>query len=104
MSELPFTALDVLYRAYTIIASGALKYDDEHGPVCPWCAAAQAKSELDEIYDVPMPPLWDGLCWSDMPLIEARSCLRAWEAVDMAALTQEEAKSILDQASVLAIA
>ena len=102
MSEPPFTALDVLYRAYTIVASGSLK-DDEHGPMCVWCAIAQAKSELDKIHDVPMPPFWDRLSPSDMPLVEARSCLRAWEGVDMAMLTQEEAKSILDQASVLVI-
>ncbi len=103
MNKPPFTALDVLYRAYTIITSGA-NADDPHGPMCVWCAIAKAKGELDIIHNVPMPPLWVDLCPSDMPLVEARGALRQWASIDVKTLTKDEAKSILDQAALLVMA
>jgi len=97
-----FGAVEVLQRAYEILSAGPLP-PDSCGPYCPWCAAAQAKSELDEEYGTGLGMVevfiyYNTEVESDRPLIEARTALKPWATVDIANLSQDAALAILKDA------
>ncbi len=84
-----FGAVDVLNEAIRSLEAGPLpERDREHGPWCPFCAAANAKGVLDERHGtgVPVGVIIDDLLAGrglsvehdeDAPLVAARKAIQA---------------------------
>ena len=75
-------AFDVLSRARAKMEAGDFQSDCGRGEFCPYCATAEAKTELDtetmtdwELLDQIL--TLDGMHPSDMPLHDARNALNA---------------------------
>lgn len=97
-----FDGKDVLKRAHEILSAGPLP-EGACGDYCPWCAIAEAKSQLDkehgsglDLWGVVI--YWDVETPADRPLVEARMALSEWNNLGGAALTKEEALAILESA------
>lgn len=112
MTITSFTYVDVLERAVQIIQRGEPPFSwSNDGGCCPWCAAAEAKGELDEehgtgisaqkaVYDFVFGPEEVD---SDQPLVFARKALGKWNGVDTSTLTKTKALKILREAKTIAI-
>jgi len=91
------TGADILQRAVEILSRGPLTEPDRnHGPFCPWCACADAKSQLEDEEELNVALSLMG--FYDWPLVEARMALTRWNGVDVLALDQAAAIDILVQA------